>query len=142
MNLLQSSMNNSIEIGMQFDALSREYKQIDEFLRTFLRSEIREISEQDEDRRRLPKKIKTRAGRRSKRREIVLTDDEGFCIRCADDVELDSAKPYCIDCYRTWQKRDDGDQWAVENYCHDCGDKAQTCFAKPLCRTCYELQVA
>ena len=29
---------------------------------------------------------------------------EGFCIRCGGDIALDTKKPYCLTCFRSWKR--------------------------------------
>ena len=143
LNLLPSSFNNSLEIGVRVDAGTGEYKQIHQFLRTRINEQARDLHDTEHGARATPPtKLKAKAGRRSKRREVELKNDEGFCIRCDEDIELDPDRPYCRECYREWLGKDDGDKQTREKYCHDCGDEARTCLTKPLCRSCYELQAA
>lgn len=143
LNLLQSSFNNSIEIGVRLDAGSSQYKQVDGFLRSTIKDEAREVTTAvDTVHKQQPVTLKARSGRRSHKREVELADDEGFCIRCEDDIDLDPEKPFCRSCYRDWREDDDSDPRAPANFCHDCGDGANTSFAKPLCRDCYDLQAA
>lgn len=137
LNLLPSSINNSIEIGVRFDAGAAEYNRIDEFLRTRIKMDRVLV---EESLRNPPAKLRSKTGRRSSKRHVELSPDEGFCIRCRDDLELDPEKPLCRDCYRAWQEYEN--ERYREKYCHDCGEESSTSFARPLCKDCYELQAA
>ena len=58
-----------------------------------------------------------------------------FCIRCADGIPLDPAKPLCVECYDEWAQWKNPDY--EEDFCHNCGKERLTSFAKPLCKSCY-----
>ncbi len=59
----------------------------------------------------------------------------GHCIRCGDDIDHDTDKPFCYSCYKSWAKWSNDDY--EENYCHSCGKSYTTSKAKPLCKKCY-----
>ena len=61
--------------------------------------------------------------------------NRGFCIRCQSDLPLNSAKPYCTDCYSIWRLYENEDY--EELYCHICGNEHTTTMIKPLCTACY-----
>ena len=67
------------------------------------------------------------------------TSEGGFCIRCAKSKSYDVSAPYCLDCYRVWDRyKNPGHK---EKYCHSCGKRReQITMAKPLCATCYKKQ--
>lgn len=143
LNLLQSSFNNSIEIGVRLDAGTSQYKQVYGFLSSTIKDEAKEVTGTvDPVRSERPARLKSKEGRRSHKREVELADDEGFCIRCEEDIDLDPEKPLCRSCYRDWRDEDDSDPYEPENFCHGCGDEEITSVAKPLCRDCYKLQAA
>jgi len=138
LNLLRSSFNNSIEIGIRLDAGTAQYKQIDGFLRSTIKNEVREVGAATEPvLSRHSEKLKPKSSRRSRK-----SGDEGFCIRCAENIALAPDKPFCRECHRDWQDEDDSDPHETENACHACGEDNETSFAKPLCKSCYKLRAA
>ena len=65
------------------------------------------------------------------------TAKQGFCIRCGKSKSYDVSAPYCLDCYRVWDKN----PAHKEKYCHSCGKlRERIAMAKPLCATCYKKQ--
>ena len=62
---------------------------------------------------------------------------DGFCIRCGDDVAANPMRPYCKPCYYEDDEFEDEEYEYVEDYCHICGQEYQATLSKPLCRSCY-----
>jgi hypothetical protein len=60
---------------------------------------------------------------------------EGFCIRCGDDIRYRPLSPLCGSCYSTWAAW--GNEDFPEKNCHRCGDRADVTKAKPLCAPCF-----
>jgi hypothetical protein len=63
----------------------------------------------------------------------------GYCIRCGRSIAYALKEPYCLDCYRVWNKWKNPEH--KETYCHSCGKpRERITMAKPLCATCYKKQ--
>lgn len=60
---------------------------------------------------------------------------DGFCIRCGDDIRYRPLSPLCGSCYSTWAAW--GNEDFPEKNCHRCGDRAEVTKAKPLCAPCF-----
>lgn len=63
------------------------------------------------------------------------TPTAGFCIRCKADLVADPSKPYCLQCYRAWNRSKNPDY--EEKHCHLCGKEHGATLAKPVCLDCY-----
>ena len=59
----------------------------------------------------------------------------GYCIRCGENIPQDVGKPYCKACYDKWSGWKNPEY--EEGFCHSCGKKASTSMNKPQCRSCY-----
>ena len=72
-------------------------------------------------------------------RKYESTNERGFCIRCGKSKSYDVSAPYCLDCYRVWDRyKNPGHK---EKYCHSCGKlREQITMAKPLCIPCFRKQ--
>ena len=57
----------------------------------------------------------------------------GYCIRCGMTIPLKTKRPYCGQCFRSWNN----DAEHRETFCHSCGMPAPTSWARPWCSTCY-----
>ncbi len=143
LNLLESSINNSIEVSAWLTAGTPEYRQLVEVLRTGVHptsvkvETLPPMASANRDQRPLP--AVEREGRRRTRAERnvvpVLNDEEGHCIRCGNDIDFDTDKPLCTDCFGVWRRYGDPDY--TEEYCHACGEEGDTSVAKPLCYDCF-----
>ncbi len=60
---------------------------------------------------------------------------DGYCIRCKDEIDLDTDRPYCYSCYQVWVSFGNYDY--QENYCHNCGKDERTTMDKPECYSCF-----
>lgn len=60
---------------------------------------------------------------------------DGYCIRCKEQIELNTDKPYCYNCFRIWASYANVDY--PENFCHSCGKEERTSMEKPECYSCY-----
>lgn len=58
-----------------------------------------------------------------------------FCIRCGKNISFNFFKPYCEECFTTWNVFSNKEY--VEKYCHKCGNIYETTMSKPLCLSCY-----
>jgi len=69
-------------------------------------------------------------------RSSSRTKQKGYCINCGENKTYDLDAPYCLDCYRVWNKFKDPNY--KEEFCHLCGTPNQpTTMNKPLCNSCY-----
>ncbi len=130
LNLLESSFNNSIEIGMCVPAGRTEYDKIRDFVRHEIGPHTQELSlpaseEEDDD--------------------IPFSEDEdddeefgstGHCIRCGEELELNPSKPYCPEHYAVWVRYSNPD--FKDKFCHGCGDDYPATKNKPFCRDCFK----
>lgn len=126
LNLLESSFNNSIEIGMWVPAGRAEYDQI----RDFVRDEVAPH-----------KSALSLSVPNAGDDDIPFDDDEesnatGHCIRCGEDQELNPSKPYCAEHYAVWARYSNPDY--KDSFCHGCGDEYPATKNKPFCRACFE----
>jgi len=62
--------------------------------------------------------------------------DRGYCIRCGERIPYNIGKPYCRDCFREWDKFQNGDY--IEPRCHACGEFKSTTIMKPECFSCFK----
>ena len=150
LNLLETSFNNSIEIGTWIPAGTPEYDAVAAFVKTEISPTANKVTG-------LaappvlapPPKAKEPSAPRRAKVEAAPWDseeppppgdedmpDEGHCIRCGDDLDFNMDKPLCRDCYGMWKRY--GDEDYPEKYCHACGDSRKTTVAKPLCRPCFK----
>lgn len=67
---------------------------------------------------------------------ITGVPNKGYCIKCAQVIELDSKRPYCAECYIKWAEYKK--RTYPEKFCHQCGKANKSSMAQPLCRACYE----
>jgi hypothetical protein len=122
LNLLESSFNNSIEIGMWVPAGRTEYDKIRDFVRHEISPHKQELSlptseEEDDD--------------------LSFFEDEdeefgstGHCIRCGEELELNPSKPYCSEHYAIWARYSNPD--FKDRFCHGCGDEYPATKNKPF----------
>lgn len=72
----------------------------------------------------------------TQRTSVKRTERGGFCIRCDKRIVYDEKAPYCLTCFRVWNKHKN--PVYEEKYCHSCGEsKQRITMAKPLCITCF-----
>lgn len=150
LNLLESSFNNSIEVGTWLAADTPEYRKLVEFLRMEVQPTSVKVAALPEPAVLAAPPARSSSGRKSRRRaapeeddvipfgddEIPFDeDDAGHCIRCGEEVDFGPDKPLCGSCYGVWKRY--GDRDYPEEYCHACGDESATSVAKPLCSDCY-----
>jgi phosphatidylserine/phosphatidylglycerophosphate/cardiolipin synthase-like enzyme len=63
------------------------------------------------------------------------TKHKGYCIRCEEEIKYKTDRPYCTDCFSSWNEWQNFDY--VENVCHNCGKEEDTTILKPECYNCY-----
>jgi phosphatidylserine/phosphatidylglycerophosphate/cardiolipin synthase-like enzyme len=66
------------------------------------------------------------------------TPKKGFCISCAQRIDLDPDRPFCGACYGKWAVRKKVTH--QEQYCHVCGKANKTSMSRPACLACYKKQ--
>lgn len=59
----------------------------------------------------------------------------GFCIRCERKINYNLDKPYCTDCFNSWQQFENVNY--QESVCHNCGEYNSSTMMKPECWSCY-----
>ena len=155
MNLLDSSRNNSMEIGISINDDDAQ-NSVREYVKTLIQQakeakKGKKTAASPADSRAKPRKRQTVSESRTKYRTdetepslggflkglvAAVTNEGGRCIRCSDSVDFDPDRPLCEDCFKTWNQYGDWDY--PEKHCHSCGEKRKTSYAKPLCRPCYD----
>lgn len=149
LNLLESSFNNSIEIGMWIPCDRAEFGEVRDFFSREIQQHMKpttpdallSIVVAPSSAGRTQKQHEAiaeappprRSGRRKERRSSGRSErDEGFCIACGDSIPLNPDRPYCPDDYAEAQE---GER---ENHCHLCGDEYAATLDKPLCKACFK----
>lgn len=149
LNLLESSFNNSIEVGTWLTAGTPEYERLVGFLRKEIHPTAVKVTALPEPAVLAVAPTSSPARKSPARRQTAREDsppsmdfafedsddEEGSCIRCAESIDFEPERPLCKDCYAVWKRY--GDPEYPEEYCHACGDESATSMAKPLCRDCY-----
>jgi phosphatidylserine/phosphatidylglycerophosphate/cardiolipin synthase-like enzyme len=67
-----------------------------------------------------------------------INNKKAYCIRCGKEIDLNTEKPMCFNCYNTWADFFNYDY--PERHCHVCGNDAETTMAKPLCYNCFRIR--
>ncbi len=124
LNLIESSFNNSIEIGVWVPASRSEYSQII----GFVTHEIEPHGQEQGARR-------PARSRRQSSPPAPRQPPHGFCIRCHETIDFDVARPYCDRDFATWSRYKDPHY--EDNHCHHCGADFGATKSKPLCRKCF-----
>lgn len=150
MNLLESSFNNSIEIGTWFDKAHPAFAETVKYLQVHIRQNWSQVDELPAPviTQKKPKQTSSETAdvaslfddgdeksKRGVRQRREASSEEGFCIRCRASLDLDPEKPLCRDCYAVWKRHEDPAY--IEKFCHQCGEPQKTSLAKPLCRDCW-----
>lgn len=124
LNLIESSFNNSIEIGIWVSAKRAEYTQIIGFIK-------REVDPHCDE---LLLKSAPEPRRRSAP-ALPRLPTQGFCIRCNGTIEFSPDKPYCEGDFAVWRRYSDPNY--EDRHCHLCGTDFSATKNKPLCRKCF-----
>ncbi|WP_158617075.1 phospholipase D-like domain-containing protein [Corallococcus exercitus] len=145
LNLLESSFNNSIEIGTWIPAGTPEYAAVE----SLLKSEIHLTAQaapplsssvktaEPSVPKREPRAAPARKASVPRQAVVEVRDfDMGHCIRCCDDLDFNMTKPLCRGCFASWKKYED--RTYPEKFCHGCGEPKKTSVAKPLCTPCFD----
>jgi len=155
LNLLASSMNKSIELGIQIGP-----GPMHEMLRNFIMEKVVPFADDMPKARRAKEKSdrKARSGKdkpfwagivsastrgeprpspspRTEKKPRASTSHDGHCIRCGDGIKFNPDRPLCRSCYGEWAQWENDEY--EEDFCHACGDEVITSMARPLCRSCY-----
>jgi phosphatidylserine/phosphatidylglycerophosphate/cardiolipin synthase-like enzyme len=148
LNLLESSFNNSIEVGTWIAASNPAYQKVVDFLKTEIHPtsvlvaslpQPAVLSKTNKSPRKKKVKVVELAARDNAAMDELFADegDDGCCIRCGIDVEFNPDRPLCRDCFKVWSKYEDANY--PEKFCQLCGsDEERTSFSKPLCGDCFE----
>ena len=65
--------------------------------------------------------------------EKLANQKNGFCIGCSASIPFNFDRPFCIDCYRKWDKNMEKQM----QYCHFCKKSVSgVSFLSPVCRNC------
>lgn len=122
MNLYDYSIANNRELGVLI------YKDRDTEMYKDAYEEVMEIIQHStqEDTKKSNQPSKKQADRSIQNPKVVKKNhnDSGFCIRCKKEIEFNEDKPYCYDCFKSWNKYQNEDY--EENFCHECGEEAET----------------
>ena len=135
MNLYQHSQQNNWEMGIKIEKNNDPelYKKVyDEVMLIIQNSQQTPFS---------IKKIEKEVPVISKstpRKTQTINNGEGFCIRCRTNLKINSEKPLCFNCYKSWEEY--GNPTYKENFCHLCGQESPTTYEKPICYSCYKKQ--
>lgn len=139
LNLLASSMNNSIEVGVVVGT-GPLHDQVRRFIDTQVIRYSGETPTQRKERERTEaaarraEEKEERQRAKDEKRIKELTAQRGHCIRCATPVLYDLNKPYCQKDYTSWSRFANRDY--VDKVCHGCGVEHAATHRQPLCGTC------
>lgn len=143
MNLLRSSQEGSWEAALQFD-LAKDRDGYGKVAGIAVQT-LKELGEQKqrEDHLRTLKEPAKAAGQPRKNQRAAKPKATkkkpdlraGVCIRCGDELVLDTNRPLCSACFRAWAKFQNEDY--EESFCHVCGNDHGTSMRKPVCPRCY-----
>jgi len=135
LNLYEFSMANNKEMGVLIDLedendkdlYEEAYKEIDYINSTSEKFKFNINNANDNE-------SKSKVSIVSKGKRILKLDGDGHCIHCDAKIKADLKHPYCIGCYRKWNK----DEKFIEKYCLLCGESNKSNFEKPICYSCYK----
>ena len=155
MNLLKSSWANSLELGVTVSGEAHE--QLENYLNETIfpwAEAAPQTKSKPAPQKRASASTSSRASRPSagtKQKEAkgffgsvmsgvknALAVDEGFCIRCGDnlsDAEFEDGKTMCRKDYLAWAKFKK--PAFPEKFCTTCGKSRKTSFARPQCSECF-----
>lgn len=135
LNLYEFSMANNKEMGVLIDLDDPNDKDLYEDASKEIEF-IDSTSERFEFKSggKLEKSSKPKKGKKITSKKSSNT--KGNCIRCSKEIKLDPLAPFCLDCYRSWNKY--GNDEYPEAYCHICGAEHKTSFLKPTCYNCFK----
>ncbi len=138
MNLYEFSQQNNNEMGIY---VSKEdepdlYQEINtESMRLFRISEELKVTVEKIPREENTSNNKSKAAPKNTPKTAVK--ENGFCIRCNDEIKLDPITPYCKKCFTSWNKYKNEEYG--EKYCHICGQSTKSSKIKPTCYDCFKV---
>ncbi|RKH06853.1 hypothetical protein D7V97_22070 [Corallococcus sp. CA053C] len=136
LNLLESSFNNSIEIGVWVPAERAEYAQITAFVKTEIAPHLEAWGRaRSTDARRPSPPAEAKPRSKKAPSSVPKSPDHGFCIRCCCEIEFSPDEPYCDEHFAIWNRY--GDPNYTDKHCHLCGTETPATMNKPLCRPCF-----
>lgn len=112
MNLYEYSQVHNYEMGIFASNQEDVYKKISESVERVIKHSLNDL------------------------KKVNQSHNGGVCIRCEKAIPLDGSKPYCYDCYLSWEQYENYDY--TEKYCHSCGKREGTSMSKPVCYDCYK----
>lgn len=136
MNLYLYSQQNNKEVGLIFDAV-KDKEMYDQIFKevTRLIEEADKIQYKVTLEKEQPITVKPEIAKEKPSVKTLPKSDKnnGYCIRCRTQMELNPDKPLCSKCYPIWAKYSDPDY--PEKYCHICGKESEQTYSKPVCYT-------
>ncbi|WP_158625098.1 phospholipase D-like domain-containing protein [Corallococcus terminator] len=150
LNLLESSFNNSIEIGTWLLAGTPEYEAVATFLKREIEPTATKVAapaispapspptqpSEPIAPKRPPRAASTRESRPPPKSDDIVIFEGGHCIRCGDELDFNMDRPLCRDCHGVWKQY--GAKDYPEKFCHGCGAPKKTSVARPLCSPCFK----
>jgi len=138
LNLYEFSMANNKEMGVLIDIEDESDKALyDEAFKEIEYIEITSKQFKFNINRTNDGETNAPVSKVSKAKKIIKLKGDGYCIHCDTKIKADQKHPYCIECYRNWNK----DKKFVEKYCLSCGKENKSSFEKPICYSCYKKSV-
>jgi phosphatidylserine/phosphatidylglycerophosphate/cardiolipin synthase-like enzyme len=138
MNLLESSMKGSLELGLAIQDKQAE-RQIRDYVNSTVMPQAKQVRapqieprEQPVNR---PAQPEPRPRPTTTHAQSTQQTAAGVCIRCGRPLYPNPDKPLCDDCYDKWAEYENEDY--AERFCHICGRPWETSYARPLCRDCF-----
>ena len=135
MNLYQYSQVNNREMGIKIE------KKMESELYNDIFKEVMTIIQTSQEPEFSVKKLKKEEPVISKKVSIKNQkshpeSNNGFCIRCGNELKLNPEKPLCYNCFNIWKEYSNPDY--KEKYCHGCGTEYRSTVEKPVCYNCYK----
>lgn len=67
-----------------------------------------------------------------------VSEAGSFCIRCKKVIAFNKTQPYCIECFKKWNRYKNKNY--KESHCHICGNENESTINKPVCYNCFKTQ--
>lgn len=150
MNLYQFSMENNYEMGVLLENSSeKEAEQFRKILsdvnRLYRISECKKpmfgkkIDLVKSDSNTILKSKKEPEKRNEKTSPVSGYENRfGYCIRCGERIPINSDKPYCSTCFRSWNRWKNPDYTEKNGHCIICGESFDATMNKPVCDRCID----
>lgn len=139
MNLYLHSQQNNKEVGLIYDAVEDKeiydkiFKEVTRLIEEADKIQYKVTFDNEQTK---PTKAEPAKEKPSVKPLPKSEKNNGFCIRCHVQMELNPDKPLCAKCYPIWAKYSDPKY--PEKYCHVCGTESKQSVEKPVCYTCYK----